>query len=282
MASYSSKSVVRSFGGPERGADGDYLITQGQGMAYNDGKIYIAEMLSHYVRVFQATDGTLVKSFGGLGFFDGEFNGPAGIAFADGKAIVCDLNNGRLQTFDVDGNFLSEVGSKGDGPGSFQNPSSVCVDAATGNIFVAEAGNKRVQVFDKEFNHKSFITGPPFLSSDYVGYDHVNNRVIVSDSEADTVALFDPATGQSVCKLEGGSGDFRAVQQAACDKSGNIIVCGVSEGTVAAFDKDGKKIGTFASGYEFSQPRGISISESGEIFILDGSVACGWSRVTVF
>jgi len=282
MASYSSKSVVRSFGGPETDAEGDFLITQGQSMAYNDGKVYISEMLSHYVRIFQATDGSLVKSFGGLGFFDGEFNCPAGIAFADGKAIVCDLNNGRLQTFDLDGNCLSEFGSKGDGPGSFDCPSSVCTDAASGNIFVAEAGNKRVQVFDKELNHKSFITGPPFLSCNHVGYDHVNNRLIVSDAEADTVSLFDPATGQSVGKLEGGSGDFSAAQRAACDASGNFIVCGVPAGSVSVFDKDGKKIGAFASGYEFSQPQDISVSDSGEIFILERSVATGWSRVTVF
>ena len=282
MADYSSKTVVRSIGGPEEDEEGDFLISQAHHMAYNDGKIYISEMLSHVVRVFQATDSSLVKYFGGLGSDDGEFSVPGGIAFSNGKAVVCDVNNGRLQTFDADGNFLTVVGSKGDGPGCFANPHSLCVDTSSEHIFVAEATNKRVQVLDKEFNHKSFISGPPFSSCDRIGYDSANNRLIVSDCEADSVSLIDPATGQIVCKLEGEDEEFKGAQQATGDKAGNILVCEMGKGRVVVFDKDGKKIGPFASGYEFSNPEEILINDSGEILILEGRIFAGWSRVVVF
>lgn len=282
MADYALRSLVRSFGGPEEDSDGDFLITQSHHMAYNDGKVYLSAMLSHSVSVFNATDGTLMKKFGELGFFDGEFDVPGGITFLDGNIIVCDLNNGRLQTFDSDGGFLSAFGYKGDGPGCFGNPNSVCLDAAGQHIFVAEAVNKRVQVFDKDFNHKSFITGSPFASCTHVGYDHVGNRLIVTDSKADSVALFDPNTGQPVCKLDGENGEFLGAQKAIGDKNGNILVCEMGKNRVVVFDKDGKKIGLFAEGYEFVCPEDISISEKGEIFVLEGRVLAGWNRVAVF
>ena len=282
MAEYASKTVVRSFGGDQRESSGDFLITQAHHMAVNDGKVYISEMLSHSVKVLQASDGSLVKTFGGVGFFDGEFDVPAGIAFLDGKTIVCDLNNGRLQSFDSEGSFLSEFGSKGDSPGCFGNPNSICVDGASQNIFVAEASNKKVQVLDKEFNHKSFIVGPPFTSCNHVGFDNVNNRLIVTDCEADTVALFDPSNGQLVCKLAGENGEFKGAAKAIGDKSGNILVCEMGENKVVVFDKDGKKVGNLASGYEFSYPEDICISESGEVFVLEGNVFGGWNKVSVF
>lgn len=282
MADYSSKTVVRSIGGPEEDSEGEFLITQSHHMAYNDGKLYLSEMLSHCVRILQATDGSVVKTFGTLGSGDGEFSVPAGITFLDGKAIVCDQNNRRLQAFDSDGNFLCETGSKGDGPGCFDSPTAICVDGTSENIFVAETWNKRVQVLDNKFNHKSFITGPPFSSCDQVGFDSVNKRVIVSDTDAGTVSLFDPATGQAVCSLEGENDEFKGAGKAIGDKAGNILVCEMGEGRVMVFNKDGKKIGPLATDYEFSTPQDIWISESGEIFILEGSVFGGWNRVVVF
>ena len=282
MADYGSKTVVRSIGGEDENAEGDFLITQAHHMAYNDGKLYVSEMLSHCVRILQAADGSVVKTFGSMGSGAGEFSVPAGITFLDGKATVCDLNNGRLQTFDSDGNFLSEIGSQGDGPGCFANPNAICVDATSEHVFVAEASNKRVQVFDNKFNHKSFITGPPFSSCDQVGFDSVNNRVIVSDTDAGKVSLIDPATGQAVGSLEGENGELQGARKAVGDKAGNILVCEMGEGRVMVFDKNGKKIGPLASDYEFSNPEDIWINESGEIFILEGSLFGGWNRVVVF
>ena len=283
MAEYSSKSAKRTIGGDQQDAEGDFLITQSHHMAYSQGKIFVSEMLSHNVKIFQAQDGKLVKTFGGMGFFDGEFNVPAGIAFLDGNAIVCDVNNGRLQTFDADGNFLREYGSKGDGPGCFRNPNSIVVDSQK-NVYVAEAENKRVQILDKDLTHKAFITGKgdePFKSCNAVGFDHVNNRVIITDSDADDISLFDPTSGQVVCSLKGESGEFGSATEVIVDQTGNIIVCEMGENKVVVFDKNGAKVGAFAANHEFSYPEDICMGD-GEIFILEGSLFSGWSKVTVF
>lgn len=59
-----------------------------------------------------------VKSWGGRGSGPGQFHDPTGVAVADAELFVADARNGRIQVFDLDGNFKREFGSPGDGPAS--------------------------------------------------------------------------------------------------------------------------------------------------------------------
>ena len=92
---------------------------------------------------------------GPLEIGDGEFNSVGGIAFdSSGKIIVLDQSitspsSNRVQVFDLEGNFLSKFGTGGSGDGQFQIPSGVDVDAS-GNIYVADTGNDRIQVFNSD------------------------------------------------------------------------------------------------------------------------------------
>ena len=77
------------------------------------------------------------------------FNLPTDIAFApNGDIYVSDgYGNNRVAKFSSDGKFLLDWGQKGDGPGQFNLPHSVAVDAQ-GLVYVADRSNSRVQVFD--------------------------------------------------------------------------------------------------------------------------------------
>ena len=58
--------------------------------------------------------GTFVKSWGGYGSEDGQFNFPIGISVAsDGSLYVTDTYNHRIQKFDRNGNFITKWGSQG-------------------------------------------------------------------------------------------------------------------------------------------------------------------------
>ena len=57
--------------------------------------------------------------------------------------------NSRVAKVDKDGNWLKSWGEPGDGPGQFNTPHSIAADAQ-GNIYVADRGNRRIQVFDSE------------------------------------------------------------------------------------------------------------------------------------
>jgi DNA-binding beta-propeller fold protein YncE len=66
--------------------------------------------------------------------------------------------NSRIAKFTRDGNFVKSWGQTGSGQGQFNRIKGIATDAA-GNLYVADAGNNRIQVFDGEGTFKSQITG---------------------------------------------------------------------------------------------------------------------------
>jgi sugar lactone lactonase YvrE len=57
--------------------------------------------------------------------------------------------NSRIAKVDRDGNWLKSWGEPGGKPGQFDTPHSIAVDAQN-NVYVADRGNHRIQVFDTE------------------------------------------------------------------------------------------------------------------------------------
>ncbi len=57
--------------------------------------------------------------------------------------------NSRVAKASKDGTWLKSWGEPGDKPGQFNTPHNIAVDAQ-GNVYVADRGNRRIQVFDGE------------------------------------------------------------------------------------------------------------------------------------
>jgi len=87
------------------------------------------------------------------------FERPTDVAWdAAGNIFVADgLSNARIAKFDKEGKFVKSWGKKGTAPGEFANVRSIAVDAQ-GNVYAADGGNKRIQVFDNDGTFKTAIT----------------------------------------------------------------------------------------------------------------------------
>ncbi len=69
---------------------------------------------------------------------------------ADGNTYISDgYVNSRVAKVDKNGNWVKSWGEPGDQPGQFSVPHSIAADAE-GNIYVADRGNRRIQVFDTD------------------------------------------------------------------------------------------------------------------------------------
>ena len=92
----------------------------------------------------------------GSGFPGQSFDQPSDVAFdAASNTYVADGfgGNNRVSKFNKVGNFVKSWGKTGSSPGQFRELRGIATDAA-GNVYVADAGNRRIQVFDGEGNYK--------------------------------------------------------------------------------------------------------------------------------
>ncbi len=97
----------------------------------------------------------------GAGINGDSFSRPSDVTWdRAGNVYVADGygTNNRIAKFTKDGNFIKTWGSTGSGPGQFNGIRGLAIDTA-GLLYVADAGNKRIQVFDAEGTFKSQITG---------------------------------------------------------------------------------------------------------------------------
>ncbi|HEY5286439.1 MAG TPA: hypothetical protein VIJ50_04980, partial [Solirubrobacteraceae bacterium] len=106
-----------------------------------------------------------VQEFGSTGSGTGQFNAPMNVAFSGGNLFVTDQENARIQEFTTSGTFVKAMGwgvsdgkaefetctkecragITGVGNGQYSGPRGIAVDPETGNLYVTEMWNDRVQ-----------------------------------------------------------------------------------------------------------------------------------------
>jgi sugar lactone lactonase YvrE len=74
-------------------------------------------------------------------------SGPVDVAVnASGEVLVAALYGPQVQKFSSNGSLLATIGSAGDGPGQYQSPHGITVDAS-GRIYVADGDRRRILRF---------------------------------------------------------------------------------------------------------------------------------------
>jgi DNA-binding beta-propeller fold protein YncE len=83
----------------------------------------------------------------------GQFRQPTDVTWDKEESIFISDGyiNSRVAKFDKNGDWVKQWGTPGSGPGEFNTPHSIASDN-DGNIYVADRGNRRIQVFDHDGN----------------------------------------------------------------------------------------------------------------------------------
>ena len=133
-------------------------LSKPMGVAINNDVIAVVEGGAHCVTLIDREGKR--TSFGSKGTGDGLLNNPRGIAFtSDGHVLVTD--NHRLQKFTSSGQHLMSFGSKkkGSGPQQLNTPMGIAVHPTTGEIYIADCCNHRIQVVNNDFTQPRSFGG---------------------------------------------------------------------------------------------------------------------------
>ena len=144
---------VLSIGGTSGGKEGQFSNPYGVAVHYQTGNIFVAEQSNNRVQVFDK-DGKYLYKFGDRDGA-GKMNSPFFIAFYQNKVFVSQYEAGCLLVYDLNGTFLKQIGTPGNGEGQLSYPNGVTINESNGDIFVCDCGNNRVQIFSKDFLFKS-------------------------------------------------------------------------------------------------------------------------------
>jgi DNA-binding beta-propeller fold protein YncE len=101
------------------------------------GNIYIADGIGTNNRIAKFDkDGKFLKSWGQTGTENGQFNGVRSIAIdAQGNVYVADAGNNRIQVFDSEGTFKSQITNIG-------SPQAICITrGSTQYLYSAHSGD---------------------------------------------------------------------------------------------------------------------------------------------
>ncbi|MBN2445027.1 MAG: 6-bladed beta-propeller [Spirochaetales bacterium] len=127
---------------------------------YKTEFVVVADNNNHRIQQFD-TSGTFIRAWGSEGTGNGEFKNPSAAGIdSQGNIYIADKLNHRIQKFDKDGVFLLKWGknggdgTSGTGNGEFNQPKGITVDS-NDFVYVSDAYNHRIQVFDADGGFKS-------------------------------------------------------------------------------------------------------------------------------
>lgn len=196
---------------------------------------------------------------------------PYGVFARRGSIIVTDISLRRVLIFDLAAKKLRFIGEEG----SVQLPSAA-VDNRQGNVYVADAAQPRIAVYDASGKYRT-----AFLLNDAkpvaLAVNDSLGRLYVVDRHGHKVVVLN-LDGKSLFEF-GGQGEengrFNIPLSIALDRAGKAYVLDSGNFRVQIFDQDGKFIGKFGSvgdrpGF-FANPKGIAVDSEGHIYVTDAA-----------
>ena len=254
----------------------------------DDGLMIVGEWNGHRINVFDR-EGKKINSFGSHGRERGQFNNPGSIAVTPkGTILVGDVSNNRIQELTLEGECIACVGKEGNGHLQFQYPNGITINKTTGQIFIADEYNHRIQVlnpdltFCRTFGSKSSGQGqfinPYDVILDSKGFvyvtDFTNHRIQKFTPEGRFVDMFG-TKGSKPGQLSNPSGitvDDNDLLYITENDNHRVSIFSTNGEFIHCFGECGDKEGQFIS------PCHLSFDKYGYLYVCD----FGNNRIVIY
>lgn len=186
---------------------------------------------------------------------------------------VLRLNKGSMST--------AALAGTGGGPGECRHPRGIALGAGT-DLYVADEGNSRVQVLDRETGeYRRTLVLPAGLALvaprdvAYTAGFFEAPRIYITDKGASRVCRYHPEDGwTSWGSFGSGPGQFRGAEGVACSPDGaHVYLVDSGNHRVQKFHEDGGFIRQWGSRGDdpgqFEFPVGIAVTPTGQVLVTD-------------
>ena len=239
----------------------------------DDNHVIITERDGNCVTILDR-EGKKVKSLGGEGGSGNvKFSDPRGVAITPDKFILVSDRH-RIQKISMDGYLIASVGEKGSGPLQFSTPDGIAISPITGQVYIADWGNDRIQVLnpDLTFSHSFGSRGSANGQFQYPHDIAIDSQglVYVADTHNDRIQKFSP-DGKFVGQFgtEGsGPGQLDSPVGITIDTAatGLVYVSEEDNGRISVFTSDGVFVSSFG---DYLDPASLTFDKNGFLYVCD-------------
>lgn len=130
-------------------------------VAITADRLYVADLQNHCVRVLNKSDHSPLFTIPrDPKAAEGKLFSPTNLALdSQGRLLVTDTGAFAVRVYDLEGKFLSTIGSQGVAPGLFARPKGIAVDHES-RVYIADAASQVVQLFDPQGKLLMFFGKP--------------------------------------------------------------------------------------------------------------------------
>ena len=271
----------------------------------SSSNIYASDWTHHVIRKYNSS-GVSLGTF--VGILDMpytidtvRYNDPQGVAIhSDGSIYITERNGYRVAKFDAVGTQLwvrGQAGIYGNDNLHFgswwSGPNDVDVKS-TGDVYIADTGNHRVQIYTSGGSYKSTLgssgSGNYQFDAPYGIYIDKNDNLYVADRSNHRVQIYDNnllyVTTLGVTRISGSDNThFDSPYDVAVDSQGRIYVADGNNFRVQVFDSSRNYLrtigttGAYGFGFNhFDEPRGLAVDGFNRVYVADA-----WNnRVQIF
>ena len=232
---------------------------------HNTGNIYVADCYNNCVKVFDNTAKYLLKFGDRKG--EGKMSSPAGLLIRGNRVFVS--HDHCILVYELDGKFVSRIGSQGSGELQFNRPWGLSTDESNNDIYICDYNNHQIQIISENLHYKSrFGKGTLDRPSDIKLY---KDNIFVLDASNPCLHIFnkDLVLQESVVT--------RGVGQQVIDpcfffidKFGNILITDYSSNYILILDSEFE----FIHKVSVTEPKGITMDEEDRIIVTRVASKC--------
>ena len=231
----------------------------------NFGDIYVADCCNHCVKVFYNTAKYSYKFGDAKG--EGKMSYPNGLLIRDNTLFVS--HNHCILVFQLDGKFVSRIGSEGRSELQFHCPRGLSTDEYNTDIYICDNGNHRIQIISENLLYKSqFGNDTLHCPRDVI---HYKDNIFVLDTSNPCLHIYNRDLVLQNSVVTRGEGQQVISPCFLCiDKFGNILFSDVVSNSILILNSEFK----FIHKISVNKPMGIFIDKEDRIIVTCDVAKC--------